>query len=89
MIDLPSSIRIARETQKLTQEDLADMVGVTERQISRWENGDSTPRKHALSALEDALNMRLRTGPSEKELLRVLRNIREQIDQVLLRTEDR
>ncbi len=37
-------LKILREDQGLTQEDLAKMVGVSSKTISRYESGESNPR---------------------------------------------
>lgn len=37
-------LKILREEQDLTQEDLAKMVGVSSKTISRYESGESNPR---------------------------------------------
>ena len=62
-------LKILREEQGLTQEDLAKMVGVSSKTISRYESGESNPRypkiydglaqaleidKHELLSNEDA-----------------------------------
>lgn len=37
-------LKILREEQGLTQDDLAKMVGVSSKTISRYESGESNPR---------------------------------------------
>ena len=37
-------LKIIREEQNLTQEDLAKMIGVSSKTISRYESGESSPR---------------------------------------------
>lgn len=56
------NIRIYRERQKLTQQDLADKVGVTWEMISRYERSASSPMKK-LDLIADSL------GISESQLL--------------------
>ena len=36
-------IAILRKGQKLTQEQLAEKLGVTDKSVSRWENGKCLP----------------------------------------------
>jgi transcriptional regulator with XRE-family HTH domain len=36
-------IKEARKNKNYTQSELGDMLGVTNKAISRWENGDSFP----------------------------------------------
>lgn len=42
-----------RKEKKLTQKELADYLGVNEKTISRWENGESTIKSDKAQALAD------------------------------------
>lgn len=42
-----------RKEKKLTQEELASEIGVNEKTISRWENGESTIKSDKAQALAD------------------------------------
>jgi len=51
-----SMLRAKRLYKEMTQEQLAEKVGVTTRAVLRWENGDSFPQKKQLSSLAKALD---------------------------------
>ncbi|MFO8010268.1 MAG: helix-turn-helix transcriptional regulator [Dehalococcoidia bacterium] len=51
------TLKELREERFLTQEELAEMVGVTPLTISRWENGKRKPRLKAMRKLIKALNV--------------------------------
>ena len=42
-LNLPDNIIRLRHEKKLTQEELADFMGVTKASVSKWEKGSSTP----------------------------------------------
>lgn len=45
-------LRRARTHRKLSQEAVASAIGVSQRLVSRWENGESrVPREHLVSIL--------------------------------------
>jgi len=44
-----------RELLKLSQEDLADMIRSSQKQVSQWEAGKITPRTDSLLRLAEAL----------------------------------
>ena len=46
-----------RKEKKLTQKNLADKLGITDRAISKWENGKSLPDLSLLKPLCDALDI--------------------------------
>jgi transcriptional regulator with XRE-family HTH domain len=56
------TIRSARERLHMTQQDLADAVGVSARTIGNWEQGHRLP-KNRMGALEEVLGVNL-TGTS-------------------------
>ena len=47
--------RAAREHAGITQETLADKIGVPARSVQRWESGDYLPSARNLCRLADAL----------------------------------
>ena len=49
-------IRERRKNQLMNQQDLSAQTGLTQSQISRYENGDNEPTGEALVALADVLN---------------------------------
>ena len=50
-------IAIIRKEKKLTQKNLADKLGITDRAISKWENGKSLPDLSLLKPLCDTLDI--------------------------------
>lgn len=50
-------IRSLRESKKLTQEQLAKMVGVSRVSISKWESGENKPKGDNLLSLASALGV--------------------------------
>ena len=52
-------IKEARIRNKLTQAELGDMLGVTNKAVSRWEKGESFPDVGVLEALSNALNIKI------------------------------
>ena len=53
------SIRRLRETAQLTQKDLAQAVGVTDKAVSKWETGRGLPDISLLDPLAKALEVSL------------------------------
>lgn len=52
---LASQIRDARSLARLSQQDLADRVGVARQAVSQWERGEQTPTDANLGALRAVL----------------------------------
>ncbi len=73
-----------RKTKGLTQKELADLLGVTDKAISRWETGKGLPDTSLLIPLADAL------GVSVSELLSAQittrDNMQKQSDNVIVET---
>ena len=57
MIALGKRIKQAREMKGLTQENLAELVGVSRTAITRWEGGDIVPTVEHLIALCKVLDV--------------------------------
>lgn len=51
------AVRQARESQKVTQEQLADRLGVAGVYVSRWENGSRPIHLWRIPQIEDALGL--------------------------------
>jgi transcriptional regulator with XRE-family HTH domain len=51
-------LRKAREARKLTRWQLANMIGVSEDTLERWETGKQTPTPDDVGHIEDALDAR-------------------------------
>lgn len=56
---LGERLRKAREDAEMSQQQLADLVGISRRSVSAYESGDSTPRRPVLLAwaLATGVNM--------------------------------
>ena len=63
-MDLREEIRRRREERHLSQEELAEAVGVSRQAVSKWESGASDPSTSNLLALARLY------GVSAEELLR-------------------
>lgn len=50
-----AKIRDFRKLRQLSQQQLADAVGVTKAAVSEWENGKSAPRQHYQVGIARAL----------------------------------
>ena len=57
MIQLGSRIRQARDRAGLTQEQLAERIGVSRTAIARYESGEIEPKLHNLAAIALALGV--------------------------------
>jgi DNA-binding transcriptional regulator YiaG len=44
LLPAPAICKLIREQSNLTQDDIAEAVGVDRASISRWESGDQSPR---------------------------------------------
>ncbi|UYO00812.1 MAG: helix-turn-helix transcriptional regulator [Devosia sp.] len=72
------ALRNWRIHARIQQATIAECLGVTQSQVSRWESGRDTPRPHNIDAIR-----RLIWGP-EAEPARALRHFVEQSDQHLM-----
>ncbi len=71
-LTIGENIRNFRKTNDLTQEALADRLGVTYQSISRWENGTTYPDLELLPAISEVL------GVTVDELLGIPAMVKEQ-----------
>lgn len=55
MITLGQKIRQKREELKMSQEVLADLIGTSQNQVSRYERDENKPTSSVLSNIADAL----------------------------------
>lgn len=53
-------LRECRKEKSITQEQLAEMLGVTNRSVSRWENGSNLPDLDILIEMADYYDVELR-----------------------------
>ena len=56
-MSINENIKEARKAIGLTQKDLADMIDVSQKDISRWETGARTPSVEGLIKICKALNV--------------------------------
>lgn len=57
--NLGEKIKELRKTRKLTQEQLAELVGIDSKNISKIENGNNYPAPETISAIADALGVNI------------------------------
>lgn len=55
MITLGQKIRQKREELKISQEVLADLIGTSQNQVSRYERDENEPTSSVLANIADAL----------------------------------
>lgn len=80
--DFPRAIREARERLGLTQQQLADQVGVSRETVGNWETGYSEPRSKRARLLQ-VLGLGADAAPAtdvERRLLEALREASEGLD---------
>lgn len=53
MSRLPENLRFSRKNKKASQKELANLLGVTERTLRRYESGGCEPNVDGLIALAD------------------------------------
>ena len=70
---LPARIRNAREQLRMSQQQLADAIGVDRSSVSNWERGTHAPTRVALAALERVLGS---LSGEEDDLPSILDDIR-------------
>ena len=56
MKEIISPIKLARQRAEMTQEELATKIGTTQKDISRWENGERNPKIDKLKKIAEALD---------------------------------
>lgn len=54
-MDTGSNIQATRQAARLTQEQLAETVGVSRQTVAKWESGETSPDLEHAAALADAL----------------------------------
>lgn len=60
MPDQPSPIRAARIAAGMTQQQLADALGISQVSVTRWETGEREPRVSTLKRIAAVLGCNLR-----------------------------
>lgn len=56
-MNINENIKKARKEAGITQKELAEMIGVRQKDISRWENRERTPSIEAFSEICKALKI--------------------------------
>lgn len=56
-MDLKDNLKILREKRGITQQELADGIGISNKAVSTWENGSKVPRQPKLEKLADYFNV--------------------------------
>jgi len=67
MTDFHERLRTLRTARKLTQARVAELLGVSPRVYTRWENGDATPMFATVVKLADILDVSLDALAGRKE----------------------
>ncbi|APC48990.1 hypothetical protein BME96_12655 [Virgibacillus halodenitrificans] len=55
---ISENLKIIRERYDLTQQDLADIAGVSNKAVSTWESGSKEPRMGAIQKIATHFNLR-------------------------------
>ena len=55
--DIARKICDARRAKNLSQKELGDLLGVSNKAVSKWENGDSVPKTETLIKLGEVLGL--------------------------------
>jgi DNA-binding XRE family transcriptional regulator len=63
--ELGASVTAARKLRKLTQQDLQELSGVNQAEISRIESGQANPTEETLIKLTSALRFQIQLVPAE------------------------
>lgn len=58
-MEFNEKLQLLRRTRGISQEKLAEEIGVSRQVISKWEEGDEIPDMHDLMALSDWFNVSL------------------------------
>ena len=58
-MNFAENLKSIRKEQKLSQEELAEMLGVSRQAISKWEQGEGYPEVEKLLLLSNKLNISL------------------------------
>ena len=83
-------IRRARERMKLSQEELAKLLGTSQSQVSDWERGRNEPGASVLLAVAELANTsidELRTG-GPATVLRRLERLEDEVEQLVTGTSE-
>ncbi|MFW6326761.1 MAG: helix-turn-helix domain-containing protein [Bacteroidota bacterium] len=70
----PKFLRDARKEKRITQQDLADTVGMSQVSIHHLENGHRRPHPATKKALEKALGVQLKFEKIEPDMASIIQN---------------
>lgn len=82
-MEFNEKLQLLRRTRGISQEKLAEEIGVSRQVISKWEEGDEIPDMYDLMALSDWFNVSLdellrdRINPRTLQLLSFLEEVEE------------
>ena len=85
-LQIGTTVAQARRAKNLTQEALADLLGVSAAAVSKWETNASYPDITLLSPLARALGLTVdallgfRAAPTDEELKKITAHLREIFD---------
>lgn len=79
-MEISKRLKCARESKSITQEELADKLGVTRQTISSWENGKSYPDIVSIIKISDIFDISL--DKLLKEDKNLITNMKEKMDTV-------
>lgn len=85
MIKIGKKIKSARKTKRITQQDLAKQVGVSDKSISAYESDRTSPPLHILDKIANATNQPLNyflTETVESSILSKLREVKTQFKEI-------
>lgn len=70
----PQNLKLLRQQEKISQDKLANLVGVTQQCISEWENGKIEPTLSFLWKLADIFNISVDEliGRIDQNLLKII-----------------
>lgn len=57
-MSIGKNIRALREARNITQKELADAIGVTDKAVSTWEKDIKTPRMGSIQKIADYFNVK-------------------------------
>jgi transcriptional regulator with XRE-family HTH domain len=58
-MEFSTKLRVYRQRARLSQEELGELVDVSQNQVSRWERGEGTPNIHQGLAIAHAIGVRV------------------------------
>lgn len=72
---LPEKIQRERKKMGLSQEKLAEKIGVSRQAITKWENGLASPELEKIVSLSECFKVWCRSSPDRRRKLTILTRI--------------